>query len=165
MLRFTTRDLLWLMVVIGLALTWLVTSHRSALIEARMQTAEFQAANCKAKFEELVLQNTENFATAEALLVTFKKADLTDEQRNEIRALMSSTVSDILFSAAVGPCLIQSCWHRLMHELDFHASTFQFFLTVLLCATPASAFQLLPESNHARLPNRHRCSSFIIQHS
>src|SRR5437773_29812 len=87
MLRFTIRDLLWLMVVVAAGLAWLATSHRSALIEARMQAAEREHADCKLKNIDLASQNKETLAINEALLATFHREELTGERRNKISAL------------------------------------------------------------------------------
>lgn len=86
-MTFAIRDLLWLMVVFGVGLAWLATAHRSALIEARMQAAERQLAECKATSAALAFKNKDDVQIADALSAAFRKAELTGEQRNELRRL------------------------------------------------------------------------------
>jgi hypothetical protein len=40
MFRFTIRDLLWLTVVVGLAVGWMLTAQKAAILEARLQAVE-----------------------------------------------------------------------------------------------------------------------------
>jgi hypothetical protein len=39
-MRFSIRDVLWLMVVVGLGLGWLATAQRMSLLEARCQALD-----------------------------------------------------------------------------------------------------------------------------
>lgn len=61
MFRFTIRDLLWLMVVVGLAIGWLLAAQKAALLEVRLQTFEGGMADGLGEIHEmareLVYQN------------------------------------------------------------------------------------------------------------
>jgi hypothetical protein len=102
-MRFTIRDLIWLMMmVIGVGLAWLATAHRSALIETRMQAAERELAECNAKSKALTSENKEILATNEALVATFHREELTDEQRSKISALFKDELESRRVEVKVG---------------------------------------------------------------
>jgi hypothetical protein len=89
MMRFTIRDLLWLTVVIVTGIVWFLAAHKSALLEARLQSAERQVWDLKARNDAVASENKTNFATFEALATALKRVELSEEQRDSIRGLFT----------------------------------------------------------------------------
>ncbi|HEY2413788.1 MAG TPA: hypothetical protein VGI40_16170 [Pirellulaceae bacterium] len=56
MLRFTIRDLLWLMVVVGLAVAVGVERYRSARLRSQLNASELRVQDEEFRFVELALE-------------------------------------------------------------------------------------------------------------
>jgi hypothetical protein len=87
-MRFSIRDILWLMVVVALALAWFVTAHRSALIEARLQAADRRIEDLKAEIQVATNESKNLLSQLESFFGAFKKLELSDEQRQSFGTLL-----------------------------------------------------------------------------
>ena len=89
MFRFTIRDVLWLMVVVGLGCGWILSAQSSALQEARLRASEREIEQLKTRIEEVASENATNSGIVDALFATFHQADLSENQRTEIRNIFA----------------------------------------------------------------------------
>jgi len=55
MFRFTIRDVLWLMVVVGLVLTAIAERYRSARLQSELWESASKVQDCEERFVELAL--------------------------------------------------------------------------------------------------------------
>jgi hypothetical protein len=87
MFRFTIRDMLWLMVVVGVCLAWIANSRRWASIETRLQAAERFAAEARNRYDAVTKESKTNSEAFEALADALRQADLSYDQRKAIGKL------------------------------------------------------------------------------
>jgi hypothetical protein len=52
-MRFTIRDMLWLMVVVGLGTGWAIERHRSKALEHRVSVVEAETENSRTAIQRL----------------------------------------------------------------------------------------------------------------
>jgi len=84
-MRFTIRDLLWLLALAGIGLAWFLTAQRAVVLQARLQDVQRRIDELNSQNESLALRSKSDFATFEALAIAVKQADLSDDQRHSIR--------------------------------------------------------------------------------
>ncbi len=87
-MRFSIRDYLWLLAVIVLVLAWLSTSHRSALIEARLQAADRRIEDLKTEIQVATKESKNLLSQLESFFGAFKKLELSDEQRESFGSFL-----------------------------------------------------------------------------
>jgi hypothetical protein len=90
MFRFAIRDVLCLMVVVGMGVGWWLDHRITADTESRLATTLLQSeSRLRLEHEKAARARDEDLAFLEAVLAAFKFADMPEEQKQAIRESFS----------------------------------------------------------------------------